>query len=381
MKKSILFYVPDYHCSFFYREHLRRLGWKADIYVPPGYPDGLLYSDDGILRRPRANGDSALAKLKNKIILLFWTLNIFRSYNYIFFYGKLPTFSRIEKALKLDRFFGPGFSLLLSAAKIFSCKMIYLPTGCLDEELKENYLKFDDGNVCGNCGWGSKCDDNQNRLNFERVRRYASMAVGSGFLDSSQFKPTHIKYKSLDLDLWKPNLHVPKEFTLPPSDKLRILHSFYSENRGKSGRNIKGSPFVVAAVDRLREEGYPVEYIYFNDVPSRLMRFYQVQVDIVVDQLIYGWWGSTSLEAMALGKPVVCYLRPSWKSSFRKHFPEYESLPIVEANTQTIYDALKELVVNEEYRHARAAASRRFAETFLDARANAEEMSKRLLAL
>ena len=39
------------------------------------------------------------------------------------------------------------------------------------------------------------------------------------------------------------------------------------------------------------------------------MRYYQVQADIIVEQLIYGWWGSTAIEGM-LGKPVTVILIP-----------------------------------------------------------------------
>ena len=31
--------------------------------------------------------------------------------------------------------------------------------------------------------------------------------------------------------------------------------------------------------------------------------------DIIVDQLLAGWYGGFAVEAMALGKPVIAYLR------------------------------------------------------------------------
>ena len=91
------------------------------------------------------------------------------------------------------------------------------------------------------------------------------------------------------------------------------------------------------------------------------MRFYQVQADIVVEQLLSGIWGSTGVETMALGKPVVCYLRQSWKDYFFESFPEYDSLPIIEANIENIYDILKKLVIDEAYRLQKGKESREFA--------------------
>jgi glycosyltransferase involved in cell wall biosynthesis len=111
------------------------------------------------------------------------------------------------------------------------------------------------------------------------------------------------------------------------------------------------------------------------------MRFYQAQADIVVEQLRYGWWGSTGVETMALGKPVICYLRPSWKEFFFATFPEYERLPIIEASVDTVYDSLKLLVENEEYRLRLGRESRVFAEKHFNPKANVMSLEKKLLEI
>ena len=200
-------------------------------------------------------------------------------------------------------------------------------------------------------------------------------------MDSSQYHSTHMKYRCIDLKLWKPSLDIPAEHLLPPTQNLRILHSFSAEGRNFKGRNIKGSPFILAAIERLRQEGHAVEYIHIKDKPSNQMRFYQAQVDVVVEQLIYGWWGSTGVEAMALGKPVVCYLRPEWISFFLKTFPQYRELPIVDANTETIYEVLKKLVVDHEYREQKGRESRQFAESFFDPSKNTRALAELLSEL
>ncbi len=370
-KKSILFVCPDYHCSFILRDEFRRLGWRADIYVPWEYPEKLLYSNKDTHRPFRINRYSRIFDKLNTILSLIWFLCFFWRYRYHLYYGSPPSFSFLEEKLKLETIFGKGFLFSLFLSKLFGCKIIYLPTGCNNEETKQNIKRLDAGNVCGNCGVYDKCNDNKNNLNFTRVLRYADMCVGVGSLDSTKYSATHFKYKSIDLNLWKPGLDIPPEHLLPPTRNLRILHSFYNEGRENKGRNIKGSPFVLAAIERLRQEGHAVEYIYFNDKLSNQMRFYQAQADIVVEQLIYGCWGSTGVETMALGKPVVCYLRPAWKEFFLNSFPEYDELPVVEATTSNIYDVLKKLVVENEYRLLMGKKSRKFAEKHFDSKKNA----------
>ena len=383
MRKSILFLRPDYHCSFVYRDELRKLGWRADVFVPDNYPKNLLFSNKDIIRFPkRMSGlDSSklfrwLSKKWFFIVLSFWVIRRVFSYQYLFFYGGL---GGIPLLLRNKSPHEPQVSLTLGIAKFLGIKLIQLPSGCLEEETKENFSKLDGGNVCGNCGWGPEvCNDEKNVARFDLVRRYADMVVGTGSHDSSQLKMTHFKYKSLDLDQWKPGLEIPSKHCLPETDNLRILHAFSANNRDHGGKNIKGSPFIAVAIDRLKDEGYPVEYMHLTDVPSREMRYYQVQADIVVEQLIYGWWGSTGVETMAMGKPVVCYMRESWKELFFKTFPEYTDLPIVEANVQTIYKVLKKLVEDKDYRERTGRDARLFAEQHFDVKKNAKSLAKLL---
>lgn len=376
-KKSILFVQPDYHCSFFYRDELKKLDWQADIYVPLDYPSNLLYSEQGVLRPPNIGSNKVkLFRYINHILLNVWWLTRFWRYEYHLYYGRPPITIFLEKQLGLTKLFGSDFVLELSLAKLFKIKLIYLPTGCHDEESKANYSKVDAGNLCNNCGLFDRCNDTLNELNFARIRRYFNASIGPGSIESTQLNFTPIKYKSIDLSLWNPSLEIPTEYLLPPTNNLRILHSSYLKASGRywQGRDSKGSSYVLAAIERLKTEGYPIEYYFITDKPSSKMRFYQMQADIVVEQLLGGLWGSTGVETMSLGKPVVCYLRPSWKNYFFKSFPEYKELPIVEANTQTIYDVLKRLVTDEVYRLRKGLESRRFAEQHFDPVKNARSL-------
>lgn len=380
--KSILFVRPDYHCSFFYRKNLREMGWKADIFVEASYPKQLLYQNDEILTPFQLNDKFFLSWYLNKILNFFYYLRILSRYKYYVYYSRPSyTFDLWENKLRLDKIFGSGFSLSLSIAKLFGRKIIYLPAGCHDVESQEVYMTFDNGNVCKNCGSFDKCDDRLNNQNFSTVRRYADLVIGDTFLNSSQFSSVHFRYKSIDLDLWNPGIVIPEKYRLEDNGKLRILHSYIQDGRDFAERNIKGSQYILAAIDRLISEGYPVEYFCISNLKSNEMRYMQVQADILVEQLIYGSWGSTGVECMALGKPVICYMRQSCKDFFLKTFPEYNELPIIEANTSNIYQVLKKAVTDTEFREKEGIKSRKFAERHFDPRKNAETFSELLLEL
>lgn len=373
-KKSILFVIPDYHCSFFYRDELRKRGWKADIYVPTYYPEKLLYSKEDIIKLK--NMPKIFKPFYHFFVLMAW----FIRYKYFLLYGNAQILPLLPKSI--ESLISKGFRIDLFMAKLFNKKLIYLPSGCIDVDLKENIAKYDSGNICGNCGWGDLvCNDKVNKVKFNIIRKYFDLCIGFPEFISTQYEQYRIKYKAVDLNLWSLNVDIPKKFLLPKTKNIRIMHSFFSANRNNNKKNIKGSPFVVSAIEKLKNEGYNVEYFYVTDVETKNMRYYQAQADIIVEQLIYGWWGSTGVETMALGKPVICYLRKDAKENFFKSFPEYDSLPIIEANTENIYEVLKKTVEDKEFRDKKAKQSREFAESFFDIEKNTTELEKVLLEI
>jgi len=300
-------------------------------------------------------------------------------YRYVIHYGTL------NMGVPPTGLQGKVFLFLLKSwyrlIQLTGVRFVFLPSGCRDHVAKEDWLRVDDGRVCSNCGYEPHCDDRINRTNFKLVRRVASVSLVGDGQKTKEFKETRIRYKSFDLDLYSPTSKIPPDFVHREDKGVKILHSHALMGRTAGGRNIKGTEYVNAAVERLRREGFDVTFVNLQGIPSRNMRFHQLQADIVVDQLIYGWYGSTSLEALTLGKPVICYIRPSWKDYVASFFPEWKNCPIISATPDTIYVELRKLVSDVEYRIKVGGESRRFAETFLDVRKNVIEFEALLRAV
>ena len=197
-------------------------------------------------------------------------------------------------------------------------------------------------------------------------------------LDTSQYQATHIKYKVIDLEKFSPNISIPEELKLEDNGKFKILHSFmFSEEREQKFKgNIKGSRYIVEAVDRLVKEGYPVEFLYYDRVPASQFRFIQAQASIVVEELIRGDWGSTAVESVALGKPVITYVRKVWEEFYYRCFPETKPLPFIVADKNSIYEALKKVITDEGFRLSTSKHSRSWAELHLDPRINVKKFAK-----
>ena len=111
-------------------------------------------------------------------------------------------------------------------------------------------------------------------------------------------------------------------------------------------------------------EQLPVDLDIVEGVPHDVARERYARADIVVDQLNAGWHGVFALEAMALGKPVVTYLKPDVVERSAAGYGI--RLPIVPATAETLVDALRPLVEQPALRREIGAASRAYVEQVHD---------------
>jgi glycosyltransferase involved in cell wall biosynthesis len=166
---------------------------------------------------------------------------------------------------------------------------------------------------------------------------------------------------SYDAIRWVPDAHVVppgldlRPFTpAPPSDGPRPLVVHAPSNREK-----KGTRHVIEACAQL-----PVELDIVEGVPHDVARARYARADIVVDQLNAGWHGVFALEAMALGKPVVTYLKPDVVERSAQGYGI--RIPIVPATKESLVDALRPLVEQPALRREIGAAGRAYVERVHD---------------
>jgi len=107
-----------------------------------------------------------------------------------------------------------------------------------------------------------------------------------------------------------------------------------------SSQLVKGTAHVQSAIEELRRRGLQFEYRLIENMPHAQALELMADCDMYVDQLIIGSHGLAALEAMALGKPVVCYIKPSMRA---KYPPE---LPIVSASPHDLADVLAGLLAD-----------------------------------
>jgi glycosyltransferase involved in cell wall biosynthesis len=176
----------------------------------------------------------------------------------------------------------------------------------------------------------------------------------SPFVKGAEFIP-------LAIDLSNFNYIKPLDF----QDELNILHA-------PTSRKKKGTEFLVQAVNKLKKEGYKINLDICENISHDELRERYKKCHISVVALMGGWYGTAGVEAMATGRPIVTFIRPSL---FKYSSLEEKELPIISANMNDIYLVLKD-ILNKQYDLKKLSyASYEFAHRFH----NPDKISKRIL--
>ncbi|MBM7631563.1 glycosyltransferase family 1 protein [Geomicrobium sediminis] len=144
----------------------------------------------------------------------------------------------------------------------------------------------------------------------------------------------------------------------------KISPAFPNENdvpmivHAPSHQEIKGTTEIEAAIRRLRDEGYELNYQRLEHKTREEVVRELAEATIVIDQLKIGTYANLTMEAMASGKPVICFIH----EQYRKSYPN--QLPIVQATIDTIYDVLLDLLRRQSEWAQIGQQSRNYVEQF-----------------
>jgi glycosyltransferase involved in cell wall biosynthesis len=146
----------------------------------------------------------------------------------------------------------------------------------------------------------------------------------------------------------------------------------YSRNDGWNGpvriahapnhRGFKGTEFVIAAVDQLREEGLDVELVLLERMQNReVRRVFTTEVDILVEQLIATGYAMNAVEGMAAGLPVLANLDDDRLTTLLRRYSYLDECPVLTATPETVAAQLRALVTDPDLRERLGRASAAYA--------------------
>ncbi|MDD5022723.1 MAG: hypothetical protein PHU63_00985 [Candidatus ainarchaeum sp.] len=149
-----------------------------------------------------------------------------------------------------------------------------------------------------------------------------------------------------------------------PIDVYKLNPIFKTKNKkvtivhAPTKQNIKGTDFIVKCMNNLKKK-YDFEFLLIENMDhEKALEIYK-KADIIIDQIKLGAYGVFSIEGMALGKPVVCYIL---KDLYNKN------CPIVNVNKENFEKKVEELIKNKKLREEIGKKSRDYVEKVHDNR-------------
>jgi glycosyltransferase involved in cell wall biosynthesis len=278
----------------------------------------------------------------------------------LFFYKIVYPLIKISCLFRYNVFhFYYGTSLLpfhfdLPLIKFFGKKIVHHYLGHDVELYQETKDKYEFSNM--DC-WA---DDTKGVIHDKHVKkRLANELKYSDFqvVCAPQYSPfvPGATFIPLAIDVNKIKFHPLSEKNYEV-DPVLILHA-------PTHRGVKGTKFLIEAVDRLKQEGILVELkICENITHSQLLEEYQ-RADFSVVSLLGGWYGTAGIEVMATGRGVVAFLRDEYFQYVGEEFKD--DLPVVNADKDTIYQTLKEILSKNNFQEW-GLESRQFVEKYHD---------------
>ncbi len=184
----------------------------------------------------------------------------------------------------------------------------------------------------------------QERLLAQAHRHGALCLVSTPDLREAVPAAEHLPV-AIDLEIWRALAAAAEQ-----APGFVVLHA-------PSDPAIKGTPHVVAAVRALMAAHPDVRLELVQGEPAAIARLRYGAATAAVDQLHLGWYGLFAVEAMALAKPVLVFIRPELDR------PE---LPVVRTTRERLAADLDDLRRDAPRRRELGAAGRAYVEAVHD---------------
>ena len=137
------------------------------------------------------------------------------------------------------------------------------------------------------------------------------------------------------IDTEKRNKEIKKSHNFNKSNPLKILHA-------PNHTNLKGTEFLKRIIDKLKKKGLFISLNIVQGVNNSKMSNFIRNSDIIVDQLIIGWYAYLSIEGMSEGIPVMCYLEEDLIKFYKYKGILKDEIPIININLDNLEKKIEE---------------------------------------
>ena len=254
----------------------------------------------------------------------------------------------------------------LAAYKFLGIQVFFWVYGA-DVRTRKVTMQLGQPNCCSFCpavGSACTCDTERWRRNHKVISRYATGVFSMG--DMIHYTPgsrNDVFFWPIDLLADNGAKYSPEYPDVQSKVAVKIVHA-------ANHRAFKGSDFLVSAVSELQQQGLAVELVLVENLPNEIALGHYRSADIIFDQCLIGFHGYFALEGMALGKPVMSFVR----------FPEQYLLapnecPIVNTSLLTLKQDLAKLCADRVHLRDLGVSGRRYVEKYFSIEAVSRRMS------
>lgn len=139
---------------------------------------------------------------------------------------------------------------------------------------------------------------------------------------------------------------------------VKIMHA-------PNHRGYKGTEFIIAAIERIKNSGLNVELILLEKVKnSEIRRLMYEEADILIDQIVFTGYAMNAIEGMASGIVTVCNLEDKRYTEPLNRWSFLSECNILSATPETIEFVLIDLVKNPIKRKEIGKKNRKYAESY-----------------
>jgi hypothetical protein len=186
---------------------------------------------------------------------------------------------------------------------------------------------------------------------------YADSVLLGGCVDGSSRNDCPIfSFLTIDETLWTPR----QNYSLADgtNEVVKIVHT-------PNHRYIKGTEFLIDAVEELIQEGLKINLILIEKTPNeRVREILCNEADILVEKLTYSVYGLSGLEGMAAGIAVVSNLEHEEITKAYRRYSFLNECPAVSGTPENIKDVLRILITKPELRKQLGMACRNYIEKY-----------------
>jgi len=138
---------------------------------------------------------------------------------------------------------------------------------------------------------------------------------------------------------------------------VEILHT-------PNHRGLKGTEFLINAVNELKKEGLKINLVLLEKVPNKEIESVMQKVDILAEQFIGTGYALSAIEGMASGLSVMSNLENENYTRVFRRYSFLDECPILSTTPENIKENLRILITNPSLRKKLGEAGRKYVEKY-----------------